>query len=99
MVTLDAHLLAFDRQSGAILWDVVLADYKIGYSATLAPLVVNDKVIVGISGGAYPTRGFLDAYDPETGKRISPCCRSFCQTRCCRSVRVDRGAFFPYRGP
>ena len=39
MVTLDAHLLAFDRRSGAILWDTVLADYKIGYSATLAPLV------------------------------------------------------------
>ena len=54
----------------AILWDIVLADYKIGYSATLAPLVIDGKVIVGISGGEYPTRGFLDAYDPATGKRI-----------------------------
>jgi alcohol dehydrogenase (cytochrome c) len=70
MVTLDAHLLAFDRTTGAIRWDVVLADYKVGYSATLAPLVVNDKVIVGISGGEYPTRGFLDAYDPQTGARV-----------------------------
>jgi alcohol dehydrogenase (cytochrome c) len=70
MVTLDAHLLAFDRRSGAIVWDTVLADYKIGYSATLAPLVVGDKVIVGISGGEYPTRGFLDAYNPQTGARI-----------------------------
>jgi alcohol dehydrogenase (cytochrome c) len=70
MVTLDAHLLAFDRRSGRILWDTVLADYKIGYSATLAPLVVGDKIIVGISGGEYPTRGFLDAYHPETGARI-----------------------------
>ena len=70
MVTLDAHLLAFDRRSGAILWDTVLADYKIGYSATLAPLVVGDKVIVGISGGEYPTRGFIDAYDPQSGSRI-----------------------------
>jgi alcohol dehydrogenase (cytochrome c) len=70
MVTLDAHLLAFDRSTGRILWDVVLADYKIGYSATLAPLVVDGKVIVGISGGEYPTRGFLDAYDPQTGKRL-----------------------------
>jgi alcohol dehydrogenase (cytochrome c) len=69
MVTLDAHLLALDRKSGAILWDTVLADYKIGYSATSAPLIVGDKVIVGISGGEYPTRGFLDAYDPQTGKR------------------------------
>ena len=70
MATLDAHLLAFDRKSGAIVWDVVLADYKIGYSATLAPLVVNGKVIAGISGGEYPTRGFLDAYDPQTGARL-----------------------------
>jgi alcohol dehydrogenase (cytochrome c) len=70
MVTLDAHLLAFDRATGRILWDTVLADYKIGYAATLAPLVIDGKVIVGISGGEYPTRGFLDAYDPATGKRI-----------------------------
>ncbi len=70
MVTLDAHLLALDRATGAIVWDVVLADYKIGYSATLAPLVIDGKVIVGISGGEYPTRGFLDAYDPKTGARL-----------------------------
>ena len=48
----------------------MLADYKIGYSATIAPLVVDGKVIVGISGGEYPTRGFLDAYDPATGARL-----------------------------
>ena len=58
MVTLDAHLLALDRADRRVLWDVVLADYKIGYSATLAPLVIDGKVIVGISGGEYPTRGF-----------------------------------------
>ena len=68
MVTLDAHLLAMDRRTGAVLWDVVLADYRVGYSATLAPLIVKDKVIVGISGGEYTTRGFIDAYDPQTGK-------------------------------
>lgn len=70
MVTLDAHLLAFDRATGDILWDTVLANYQEGYSATLAPLVVKDKVIVGISGGEYATRGFIDAYDPATGERI-----------------------------
>jgi alcohol dehydrogenase (cytochrome c) len=70
MTTLDAHLLAFDRRTGRIVWDTVLADYKIGYSATMAPLVIDGKVIVGISGGEYPTRGFLDAYDPATGSRI-----------------------------
>jgi len=70
MVTLDAHLLAFDMRTGTVLWDVVLADYRIGYAATLAPLVVKDKVIVGISGGDYPTRGFIDAYEPRTGTRM-----------------------------
>ena len=70
MVTLDAHLLAFDRQTGSVLWDTVLADYHMGYAATAAPLVLDDKVIVGISGGDYPTRGFLDAYDPKTGERL-----------------------------
>ena len=69
MVTLDAHLLALDRRSGEVIWDVVLADYKLGYAATLAPLVVEDRVIVGISGGEYAVRGFLDAYDPATGER------------------------------
>jgi alcohol dehydrogenase (cytochrome c) len=70
MVTLDAHLLALDRATGSVLWDIVLADYKIGYAATLAPLVIDGKVIVGISGGEYATRGFIDAYDPETGEQI-----------------------------
>jgi len=70
MVTLDAHLLAFDRRNGDILWDVELADYHIGYASTGAPLVLDGMVITGISGGDYATRGFIDAYDPETGERL-----------------------------
>ena len=70
MLTLDANLLAFDRRTGEVLWEVDLADHRLGFAATHAPLVIDGKVIVGISGGDYPTRGFLDAYDPETGKRI-----------------------------
>lgn len=70
MTTLDAHLLAFDMKRGTILWDTVLADYKVGYAATGAPMVVKDKVIVGSGGGEWATRGFIDAYDPATGKRI-----------------------------
>ena len=70
MVTLDAHLLAFDRRNGDILWDVELADYRVGYAATLAPLVLDGKVIVGISGGEYRTRGFIDAYDPVSGEHL-----------------------------
>ena len=70
MVTLDAHLIALDRTTGNVLWDIELADYHIGYSSTMAPLVIDGMVIAGISGGEYPTRGFVDAYDPETGERI-----------------------------
>ena len=70
MGTLDAHLVALDRHSGKVLWDIVVDDFKVGYAVTQAPLIVKDKVIIGIAGGDLPTRGFLDAYDPETGKRV-----------------------------
>jgi alcohol dehydrogenase (cytochrome c) len=68
--TADAHLVALDAASGNVVWDTTMADYKIGYAATAAPLVVKDKVIMGISGGDFPTRGFLDAYDAQSGKRV-----------------------------
>ncbi|MCX6598724.1 MAG: PQQ-dependent dehydrogenase, methanol/ethanol family [Acidobacteria bacterium] len=67
--TLDAHLLALNAKTGAILWDVTVANYKDGYSLTGAPLIVKDKVITGMAGGEYGVRGFLDAYDVATGKR------------------------------
>ena len=69
MATLDAHLVALDRKTGNVLWDVEAADYRKGYAFTLAPLVVKDKVIVGVAGGEFGIRGFIDAYDAETGKR------------------------------
>ncbi len=69
MVTLDAHLLALDMKTGAIAWDATLADYKIGYASTIAPLVAKDKVIVGVAGGEFGIRGFIDAYEAGTGKR------------------------------
>jgi len=70
MVTLDAHVLSLDMKTGAMLWNVVLEDYKKGYAATPAPLVVKDKIIVGSSGGENPTRGFIQAFDAKTGKRL-----------------------------
>ncbi|HUK36752.1 MAG TPA: c-type cytochrome, partial [Vicinamibacterales bacterium] len=70
MVTLDAHVLSLDAKTGAVMWDAVLEDYKNGYAATPAPLVVKDKVIVGSSGGENPTRGFIQAFDAKTGKRL-----------------------------
>lgn len=71
--TIDAHLVALDMQSGSVRWDVIIADYKKGYSSTAAPLAINNKIIVGIAGGDYGIRGFLDAYDPKTGRRIWRC--------------------------
>jgi alcohol dehydrogenase (cytochrome c) len=69
MTTADAHLLALDMKTGGIVFDVQMADYHVGYSATVAPLVVKDKVIVGIAGAEFGIRGFIDAYDVQTGKR------------------------------
>lgn len=67
--TLDAHILALDTKTGNIIWDVTSVDYKLGYSYTVAPLVVKNLVIVGVSGGEYGIRGFIDAYDADTGRR------------------------------
>jgi alcohol dehydrogenase (cytochrome c) len=67
--TLDAHLVALDRRSGGVRWDVEVADYHVGHCITLAPLALKDKVITGISGGEAGVRGFIDAYDAATGKR------------------------------
>ena len=69
MTTLDAHLLALDMKTGAVVWDATLEDYTKGYASTIAPLVVKDKVIVGVAGGEYGIRGFIDAYDAKTGKQ------------------------------
>jgi nitroreductase len=69
MTTIDAHLVALDMRTGGVLYDVELADHKLGYSATVAPLIVKDKVIIGIAGAEYGIRGFIDAYDAQTGKR------------------------------
>ncbi len=68
MGTLDAHLVAIDAKLGRPLWNITVADYKAGYSITLAPLVVKDKVIIGVGGGEYGIRGFIAAYDAATGK-------------------------------
>jgi alcohol dehydrogenase (cytochrome c) len=70
MGTVDSHLLALDRKTGSLIWDVEVVDYTKGYSLTAAPLAVKGKLIVGMAGGEYGVRGFLDAYDPATGKRL-----------------------------
>lgn len=70
MVTDNARLIALDRMTGKLLWDVEMADYHQNYTATGAPLVVEDMVVAGISGGDEGVRGFLAAYRPETGERV-----------------------------
>jgi alcohol dehydrogenase (cytochrome c) len=70
MATLDAHLVALDRKTGNVLFDVEMETPERGYAGTGAPLIVKDKVIVGIAGGEYANRGFVDAYDPGSGERL-----------------------------
>jgi len=67
MGTLDAKLIAIDVKSGRPIWQTEVARTTDGYSITLAPLVVKDKVIIGVGGGEYGIRGFIAAYDAATG--------------------------------
>lgn len=68
-VTLDATLHSLDARTGRALWSTPFGDPARGYSGTLAPLVVGNKVLVGVSGGEYGIRGYIDAYDITSGKR------------------------------
>jgi alcohol dehydrogenase (cytochrome c) len=68
MGTLDAHLVALDARTGRPIWKAAVAEGRVGYSLTMAPLVIKDKVIVGTAGGEYGIRGFIAAYDARTGR-------------------------------
>jgi len=70
MVTLDAHFVALEAKTGKVVYDIEMATVPDGFAGTGAPLVVNGKVIVGIAGGEFANRGFIDAYAPATGERI-----------------------------
>ena len=70
MGTLDGHLVALDATTGRPLWNVAVGDPKLGYSITMAPLIVKDKVLVGVGGGEYGIRGFVAAFDARTGKEV-----------------------------
>ena len=70
MGTLDAQLVALDTRTGRPLWKTKVAEFSHGYSLSHAPLVVQDKVIVGVGGGEYGIRGFIAAYDAATGKEV-----------------------------
>jgi alcohol dehydrogenase (cytochrome c) len=68
MGTIDGRLIAIDARNGKPNWDVSISKPDLGYSFTLAPLVVKDKVIIGPAGGEYGIRGFIAAFDAKSGK-------------------------------
>jgi alcohol dehydrogenase (cytochrome c) len=68
--TLDSKLVALKAKSGEVAWESDIADPEIGYSETMAPTVINDKVLIGTNGGEYGFRGFVKAYDAKTGKLL-----------------------------
>lgn len=69
-VTVDNHLLALDMKTGKELWNQKFADLHDGYYSTGGPMVANGVLISGVGGGESTTRGFLDGWDPDTGKRL-----------------------------
>lgn len=70
IANLDATLIGLDSRTGRPVWKTVMADFTQGYSATLAPQIIGKKVVLGLSGGEFGIRGFIDAYDVDTGKRL-----------------------------
>jgi len=70
MGTLDAHLVAIDAKNGTPLWKTKVGESKAGYSLTVAPLAIKDRVIVGVGGGEWGIRGFIAAYDAQSGKEL-----------------------------
>jgi alcohol dehydrogenase (cytochrome c) len=68
LATVDAHLIAIDARTGDALWNTTVAKVSSGYSMTLAPMAIKNKILVGVAGGEYGIRGFLAAYDAQTGK-------------------------------
>jgi alcohol dehydrogenase (cytochrome c) len=73
MVTGNAHVIALDAATGKKVWDKTYGDVRAGESATVAPLVVKNMVIVGSSGGEFGVRGHMDAFDLDTGEHQWRC--------------------------
>jgi PQQ-dependent dehydrogenase (methanol/ethanol family) len=70
LATLDSKLVALNTKTGAVVWQSDIADPELGYSETMAPTVIKDKVLIGTNGGEYGVRGFVKAYDAKTGKLL-----------------------------
>ena len=70
MGTLDAKLVALNAKTGALVWETEIADPEKGYSETMAPTVIDGKVLIGTNGGEYGIRGFVKAFDAKTGNLL-----------------------------
>jgi alcohol dehydrogenase (cytochrome c) len=70
MGTLDGHLVAIDAKSGRQVWKTRVANNKEGYSITVAPLALKDRIVVGVGGGEYGIRGYITAHDAQTGREM-----------------------------
>src|SRR6201991_4286888 len=70
LATLDSKLMALNAKTGDVVWTTDIADPELGYSETMAPTVVKGKVLIGTNGGEYGIRGFVKAYDANTGKLL-----------------------------
>jgi PQQ-dependent dehydrogenase (methanol/ethanol family) len=70
MATVDAKLVALDAKTGSLVWQAEIADSSRGYAETMAPTAVDGKILIGTSGGEFGIRGFVRAYDADTGKLI-----------------------------
>src|SRR6202165_714073 len=68
--TLDSKLVALNAKTGDVAWQSAIADPELGYSETMAPTVIKDKVLIGTNGGEYGIRCFVKAYDAKTGKLL-----------------------------
>ncbi len=70
LATADAHLVALDAETGELVWEREVEDYTRGYYMTLAPLAAAGKILVGVSGGEFGVRGFVQAFDAESGEPV-----------------------------
>ena len=70
MATIDAELIALDAVTGSPIWQTKVGEPTQGYAMTVAPLVIGDKVVVGVAGGEYGIRGYIAAYDAATGDEV-----------------------------
>lgn len=69
LASMEGYLVCLDADTGKLVWETQVADPSQGYSLSAAPLIVNQSVVVGVAGAEYTIRGFIAAYDAQTGRK------------------------------